>query len=47
VAQPLEVLLGLLAVAQAPEEAPGPWTAGRADPENDDGLELEEQLVCC
>jgi hypothetical protein len=47
--QPLEVQLGLLSVAQAPEEALQPCTASRADllAKNDDGCKLEEQFICC
>jgi hypothetical protein len=47
VAEPLEIQLGLLAIAQAPKEASQPRTAGRADlfAEDDDGREPEEQLM--
>ena len=46
-AHPLEVQLGLLAVAQPPEEAAQPWTAGRSYlfAEDDNGCKREEQLV--
>ncbi|EAQ87691.1 predicted protein [Chaetomium globosum CBS 148.51] len=48
--EPLEVQLGLLAVAQAPEEAPKPWgnhAARNLLLEDDNGCELEEQPVRC
>ena len=48
-AQPLEVELRLLPVAQVPEEGAQPWAAGGADllaKDHHDG-ETEEQFVCC